>query len=82
MSARTRDWIQVRIRRSTWARLVAFRDRTAEQAALYPDRYPPFVTVEEVSLSAAVELLLYRADQHRARSRASKQPTLRIAPGT
>jgi hypothetical protein len=82
-NARTRDWIQVRLRRSLWARLVAFRNRTAENAGRFPDRYPPFVTVDELSLSAAIELLLYRNDQHAARGKAKKRPTkLRIAEGT
>jgi len=77
------DWIQVRIRRRTHARLTALCLETETLAAARPDRYPPFVTVEQLSLSAMIELLLFRHDQHAARARASKSPTkLRIAPGT
>jgi len=77
------DWIQVRIRRHVHAKLVAATLETETLAAERPQRYPPFVCVEQVSLSAMIELLLLRRDQHLARSRRVKEPSdLRIADGT
>ena len=67
------DWTSIRLRQGTRDRLQAFADTLARQAETKArDRQPAFLE-GKISLADALDVLLWRNDQHAARSSSANQ---------